>query len=180
MKSHSLAIQIGATVGIIGLFVMGANTWAGIAVILVGAAIVALSFLTPMSMIEKVISPPAHRQRQVTNPLKQAASVNPKGLSLLKRTLYQANLDPRASVLVGNNNQVILTMQDILVKMIQTADAHGLTIPELAKDITRIYPRIFGNSEQASARYPRDKDRIAGWLAERALKDVRKELDVQK
>src|ERR1044072_9747823 len=94
MKSHSLAIQIGATIGIVGLFVMGANTWMGILVILVGAAIVALSFWTPMNMIEKVVSHPVRRQRQVTNPRKPAASVTPKSLSMLKRILYQANLDP--------------------------------------------------------------------------------------
>jgi hypothetical protein len=158
---------------------MGANTWMGILVILVGAAIVALSFWTPMNMIEKVVSHPVRRQRQVTNPRKPAASVTPKSLSMLKRILYQANLDPRASVLVGDHNEAILTVQDILVKMIQTADVRGLTVPELAKDILRIYPRIFANIEQASVRYPKDKDRLARWLAERALKEVRNELDVQ-
>ena len=179
MKSHRLAIQIGATIGIIGLFVMGANTWAGIAVVLVGAAIVGLSFWTPGNTSEEVVHSPRQNRRQVTNSREHGSSLNPRSLSLLKRTLYQANLDPRAPVLTGDNNKVLLTVQEILVKMVEIAETHGIATPELAKDITKIYPRIFDHIEQARARYPADPDRLALWLADRSLKDVRKELEVR-
>lgn len=180
MRTHSLAIQIGATVGIIGLFVTGVNTWAGIAVILLGAAIVALSFWTPKITRKEVIRPPKQDRPRPTSIPPRASSLNPRSLSLLKRTLYQANLDPRAAVLVGRDNQVLLTVQDVLARMVEIAEAQGLAITELAKDMTRIYPRIFDHLEQALTRYPADPDRLARWLAEQSLKDVRNGLEENK
>jgi hypothetical protein len=178
MKSHAVGIQLGGILGFIGLFVMGANTWLGIGMILAAAAIIALSILTPnvpgMDKVER--RSPQRKPSRVTHATERTEPVNPKSLSLLKRTLYQANLDPRAAVLT-DNNKTILTVQDVLVKMIPIADAERLPIPELAKDITKIYGRIFDSTEQGLRQYPGDTDRLASWLANRALKDVRKELE---
>lgn len=176
MKSHSVAIQLGGILGMIGLFVMGKNSWVGIGLILAGATIVTLSIRKPSIPVRPRVR--AQIPRRVTPSVEKTASATSKGLSLLKRTLYQANLDPRAAVLV-DNGKMLLNVQDILVKLIQVADAEGLSMPELAKDIRTIYGGIFDNVGRAVAQYPGDTDRLALWLANRALKDVHKKLEVQ-
>jgi hypothetical protein len=178
MKSHSMGIQLGGILGIIGLFIMGANTWAGIGMILAAAAIVTLSIWMPkVPGINKVKRrSPQRRPRRVTGISEQLETVNPKSLSMLKRTLYQANLDPRAAVLT-DHNKTILTVQDVLVKLIQVSGAHGIPVSDLAKNITKIYGGIFDNTEQGLRQYPGDTDRLVSRLVDRALKDVRKKLE---
>jgi len=178
MKSHSMGIQLGGILGIIGLFIMGANTWAGIGMILAAAAIVALSIWTPkvtgMNRVKR--RSPQRRPHRVTRSSEPPEAVNPKSLSMLKRTLYQANLDPRAAVL-ADHNKTILNVQDVLVKLIQVSGAHGIPVSDLTKDITKIYRGIFDKAEQGLRQYPGDTDRLALWLANRTLKDARKELE---
>ena len=176
MKSHSIGIQLGGILGIIGLFVMGTNTWLGVGLVLVATAIVALSVWKPNIPASPRVR--AQARRKAAPPAEKVAQVTPRGLSLLKRTLYQANLDPRAAVVI-DNGKTLLNVQDILVKLIQIAEAQGLSMPDLAKDIAQIYKGIFDNVGRAVAQYPGDADRLALWLANRALKDVHKELKPQ-
>jgi hypothetical protein len=102
---------------------------------------------------------------------------NPKVLSPLTRTLRQADLDPRAPLLVNDANQPVLTAQEVLVEMISIAEAHRLPASELIADISKIYPRISGNVQQAVVQYPSDLELLTLWLANQSLKDVRKELE---
>jgi hypothetical protein len=176
MKSHSVGIQLGGILGMIGLFVMGKNTWLGIGLILAGAAIVALSIWKPSIPQRPRVR--VQESRKATPSVEKIAPVTPRGLSLLKRTLYQANLDPRAAVVV-DNGKTLLNVQDILVKLIQVADTQGISMPELAQDITKIYKHFFDNVGRAVAQYPGDPDRLALWLANRALKDAREKLEIQ-
>jgi len=176
MKSHSVGIQLSGILGIIGLFVIGTKTWVGISLILAAAVIVALSIWAPKVQGTKVQRrSPQRSTRRTTRTSERAEGVNPKSLSLLKRTLYQANLDPRA--VLTHNDKTMLTVQDVLVRLIQVSGAQGISVSDLAKDITDIYGGIFDNTEQGVRQYPEDTDRLASWLANRALKDVRKELE---
>jgi hypothetical protein len=175
MKSHHMGIQLGGILGIVGLFVMGAKPWIGIGMILAAAALIALSIWTPNlpGLRKAQRRSPQPRPARVAPIRAQAEPINPKSLSLLKRTLYQANLDPRAAVLT-DNDKTILSVQDVLVKLIQVSAAREIPVSDLAKNITTIYGRIFDNADQGLRQHSGDTDRLAVWLANQALKDVHK------
>jgi hypothetical protein len=187
-QQHSMPLMLGGTIGIIGLIAMGASTTVGVLMCLLGLGIALWPKLiqlrsqrqTPQAAIpqQTVIAVPQQKQREMEQFIGKQGS-SEKILSLLKRTLYQANLDPRKPVLVGDNNETILSVHEVLDEIVTIAEAHKLPPSELAGAITKVYDRIFENVEAAIAAYPGDLDYLTIWLANRSLKDVRKELEVQ-
>ena len=85
----------------------------------------------------------------------------------------------RAPVLMDDDVKTVLTIHDVLVEIINIAEAHRLPPEGLAKSIAEIHLKIYSNVVAAIREYPHDLELLTYWLAGKSLKDVRKELDTQ-
>jgi hypothetical protein len=102
-------------------------------------------------------------------------SVDRNKLGILRYTLHQANLDSNAPVFETDDHKII-TVRDILVEMIDLAEAHGRSTEALAKDIVAMYPRIFEHARLAPQQYP-DEESAKIYIARKAMADIRGTMD---
>lgn len=81
----------------------------------------------------------------------------------------------RAPVLMDDDVKTVLTIHDVLVEIINIAEAHRLPPEELAKSIAEIHLKIYSNVVAAIREYPHDLDLLTYLLTGKSLKDVRME-----
>ena len=123
------------------------------------------------------IEVPVQNQAAMLKFLDEELAYNKQTMTMLQRELHKAHLPSRAPVLLDDDSRPVLTVHDVLIEIINISEAHKLPLEELAKSIAQIHPRIFENVEAAIREYPHDLGLLTYWLANRALVDVRKELD---
>lgn len=162
-----------------GLFVMQQSRWLGILMIFGGVAVPVVVLWLSMQAVSPAPGPVIKKERKAMPPVRSPGSsrrnVDRNKLGILRYTLHQANLDSNAPVFETGDHKII-TVRDILVEMIDLAEAHGRSIEALARDIVAMYPRIFEHADLAFRQYP-DEEAAKTYIARKAMADVRGTMD---
>ena len=170
------SVQLAVLLGFIGLFVMSLSFWLGAMMILVGLAVPIVALRQSKQAAPSTSKPKTGKEPRTAFPANSPhRKVDRNKLGVLRYTLHQANLDSNASVFETGENKAV-TVRDILVEMIDIADAHGRPVEALAKDIVAMYPRIFDNASLALRQYP-DEELAKTYIARKAMTDVQWKLD---
>jgi len=179
------SVQLAVLMGLIGLFVTSLSPWLGVLLILVGLVV-------PVVVLRQAKSPRPSAPRPERSQSKRTTSFTPRSerkkepspvipvsppprsvdrnkLGVLRYTLHQANLDSNAPLFQAGEGKPI-TVRDILLEMIDIADALGRPIEALARDIVALYPRIFDHIDDALRRYS-DETSAKTYIARKTMTD---------
>jgi hypothetical protein len=158
MNTHKPMLLIGGgTLGIIGALLLSAFPWVGLAVLAVAGLMVAMTIHGSKTKPRHEIS----HQMMIETPEKQ----------------HQANLPSKAPVFIGDHNETLMNVQDVLAEIVTQAQAYNIPMNTLEQNLARIHERIFENVKAACDAEPRELEAACIWLANRTLKDLRQELE---
>ena len=169
----------GGTLGIIGALLLTAFPWVGLAVLAVAGLLVAMTIHGSKTKPRHEVS----HQMMIETPEKQhkdmmkfisGPEMTPELQNLLK-ALRKANLPSKAPVFIGDHNETLMNVQDVMAEIVTQAQAYNIPMSNLEKNIARIHERIYENVKAACDAEPRDLEAACIWLANRTLKDIQGE-----
>jgi hypothetical protein len=162
--------------GLAGLFVISKLLWLGVFMVLLGVVVPIVALWLSRQAASSAPGPAIHKERKAAPTISAPhRNVDRNKLGVLRYTLHQANLDSNAPVFETGDHKII-TVRDILVEMIDIAEAHDRPIGALAKDIVAMYPRIFENAKLALRQYP-DEELAKTYIARKAMTDIQGKLE---
>lgn len=165
------SVPLSVLLGLIGLFVMSLSFWVGAVLVLIGLVVPMVVLWRSRNTAPVTPRPKINKARKTTvssgSPQRQ---VDRNKLGVLRYTLHQAGLDSNAPVFETGDYKII-TVRDVLVEMIDVAEAQGRSVEELARDIVAMYPRIFENVDLALQQYS-DEESAKAYIARRTMTDL--------
>ncbi|MGB8982136.1 MAG: hypothetical protein WCC12_09685 [Anaerolineales bacterium] len=164
------SVQLAVLLGLIGLFVTSLSPWLGVLLILVGLVVPVVVLRQAKKPRPSTPRPKISQEPRDVSPRSlPARRVDRDKLGVLRYTLHQANLDSNAPLFQAGGGKPV-TVRDILLEMIDIADALGRPIEALARDIVALYPHIFDHIDDALRRYS-DADSAKTYIARKAMTD---------
>jgi hypothetical protein len=180
MDNNKAMLLMGSgTLGIIGALLLSAFPWVGLAVMVVAGLMVGMTLYNAKTKPKHEIS---HRM-MIETPEKQhqdmmkfisGPEMTPELRALLK-ALRKANLPSKAPVFIGDHNETLMTVQDVLAELLTQAQAYKIPMSTLKQNIAGIHERIFENVKAACDAEPSELEAACIWLANRTLKDIQGE-----
>ena len=178
-NNKAMLLMGGGTLGIIGALLLWDYAIIGAPLLIAAAIMVAMTIHGSKSKPRHEIS----HQMMIATPEKQhqdmmkfisGPEMTPELNSLLK-VLRKANLPSKAPVFIGDHNETLMNVQDVLAEIVTQAQAYNIPMSTLEQNIARIHERLFENVKAACDAEPRELEAACIWLANRTLKDIQSE-----
>lgn len=165
------SVPLAVLLGLVGLFVMSLSFGLGVVLVLIGLVVPVVVLWQSKRTAPATQEPRINKARKTAVPSGSPQhQVDRNKLGMLRYTLHRAGLDSNAPVFETRDHKVV-TVRDILVEMIDIADAQGRPVEELAGDIVAIYPRIFENVD-AALQQSADEASAKAYIARKAMADL--------
>ena len=178
-NNKAMLLMGGGTLGIIGALLLWDYAAIGAPLLIAAAIMVAMTIHESKTKPKHEIS----HQMMVETPEKQhqdmmkfisGPDMTPELQTLLK-ALRKANLPSKAPVFIGDHNETLMNVQDVLAEIVTQAQAYSIPMNTLEQYIARIHERIFENVKAACDAEPRELEAACIWLANRTIKDIQGE-----
>ena len=178
-NNKAMLLMGGGTLGIIGALLLWDYAAIGAPFLIAAAIMVAMTIHGSKTKPRHEI---AH-QMKIETPEKQhqdmmkfisGPEMTPELKTLLK-ALRKANLPIRAPVFIGDHNETLMNVPDVLAEIVAQTQAYSIPMSTLEKNVARIHERIFENVKAACDAKPGELEAACIWLANRTLKDIQGE-----
>jgi hypothetical protein len=179
-NNKAMLLMGGGTLGIIGALLLWDYAAIGAPLLIAAAIMVAMTIhgskTKPKHEIshQMVIETTDQKHQQMMQ-FVSGPEMTPELQTLLK-ALRKTNLPSKAPVFIGDHNETLMNVQDVLAEMITQAKAYDIPLGTLEQNAAKIYDRIFANVEAACRAKPKELEAACIWLANRTLKDIQGEL----
>jgi hypothetical protein len=185
MQNKSILTPLGVVTGTIGLilswdyFLIGGPMLVLAFMMLFGPKLAIMAGQKRARQIpqQHTVNVPEQNQREMMDLIASPVPPVPaKGeISMMVRVLRQANLDPRAAVLLGEGDKPLLSVQDVLAELLLQSQYRSLPTRDLVQDVVKIHELIFTKTDEA-CQAEQTVDGVCVWLVDRILKDFHTEL----